>query len=155
MAETRVTIRKAGIRECQIIARFNQEMARETEGRLLDFDTVWAGVKAVIKDQHKGFYLVAEHPATGEIAGQMLITYEWSDWRNRSFWWIQSVYVKPEFRRQKIFGRLFGHVAELARFRRDVAGLRLYVEKHNQTAKQTYENLGMIQSGYDFFELEF
>ena len=112
-----------------------------------------AGVKAQLTDPARGIYHVAE--IRGKIVGQLLITYEWSDWRNGNFWWIQSVYVAPEFRGQGIFRALFSHVRSLARARKDVCGLRLYMDVHNGTARRAYERLGMVHTDYQVFELDF
>lgn len=146
-------IRKAVMGDVQVVAAYNREMARETEGLDLDYQEVVRGVKAVIKDGHKGFYLVALQGP--DILGQLLITPEWSDWRNRFFWWIQSVYVHPDHRNRNIFKRLFHHLTELASARRDIAGLRLYVEVNNRQAKSVYETLGMFRCGYDMYEYLF
>jgi GNAT superfamily N-acetyltransferase len=113
---------------------------------------VKAGVSAILADATKGLYYVAE--VDGEVAGQLMITYEWSDWRNGNLWWIQSVYVKQEFRRLGIFRRLFGHLQALARAQKDVRTLRLYMHKDNLTARRSYEMLGMSQTKYEVFELE-
>jgi ribosomal protein S18 acetylase RimI-like enzyme len=151
-----VSLRKAEIRDAQAIASFNVKMAAETEGKKLAPEVVLRGVKAVIKDPHKGFYLVAEiRKPEPCVVGQLMVTFEWSDWRNRNFWWIQSVYVETEHRGRGIFGQLFRHLEEMARWRKDVAGLRLYVEKHNQQAREIYESLGMVQTYYDMLEMEF
>jgi GNAT superfamily N-acetyltransferase len=98
----------------------------------------------------EGTYFVAEH--NGAVIGQLLITYEWSDWRNGNFWWIQSVYVAQEFRENGVFRGLFSHVEKLARSRRDVCGLRLYVEKNNRRAHQAYARLGMKHTHYEIYE---
>jgi len=150
-------VRAAVPADAPILADFNARMAWETENRQLEAVRVRAGVEALLDDPAKGLYFVAE-TALGEqtrITGQLLITYEWSDWRNATFWWIQSVYVAPEFRGQGVFRGLYGHVARLARGRRDVCGLRLYVERANQTAQQAYARLGMIRANYEMFELDF
>ena len=146
-----MTIRKAEIRDARTIADFNIKMAKETENKELDFETVLRGVKAIMKDAHKGFYLVAERK--GQILGQLMVTPEWSDWRNMYFYWIQSVYVPEESRKQGIFSALFHHLKDLALYKKSVAGLRLYVEVNNEGAKQTYEALGMHTPGYDMYEL--
>ena len=100
-----------------------------------------------------GFYLIAE--VEGRPAGQLLITTEWSDWRNGYFWWIQSVYVDVEYRRQGVYRALDSHVHSEARRRGDVCGLRLYVERNNQVAQQVYSSLDMHRSHYDLFEIDF
>lgn len=143
-------IRKAVLSDAKVIAEFNINLARETEHLRLDLKTVSAGVKALLKDTAKGIYFIAEDG--GEIAGQLSITYEWSDWRNGNFWWIQSVYVKEEFRGRGIFAALFEHVQALARREKDVRGLRLYMEKDNERARRAYQKLGLKQTYYQVFE---
>jgi ribosomal protein S18 acetylase RimI-like enzyme len=148
-----MTIRDAHPSDAEAIARFNVKMALETEGRELDADTINAGVAAVLNDVSKGRYWVAE--ANSEIVGQLMVTYEWSDWRNGRFWWIQSVYVRPDCRRKGVFSALYRHVEALARARPEVCGLRLYVEYENRRAQKTYESLGMISPGYQVMEVDF
>lgn len=125
-------------------------MAWETEGKALDGETVAHGVRAVLDDPSKGFYLVAERD--GEPVGGLMVTYEWSDWRNGAFWWIQSVYVEPDARRTGVFRALFASIREQARAAGAV-GLRLYVEVENRRAQHTYASLGMAQCPYHMFEL--
>jgi GNAT superfamily N-acetyltransferase len=146
-------IRPANRSDASFIADSNIRMAWETEHRQLDPQTVAAGVASALEDSNKGIYYVAE--ANGKPVGQMFITYEWSDWRNGNFWWIQSVYVLETFRSQGIFRALFEHVHALARARKDVCGLRLYVETDNAKAKQVYSKLGMHETDYDVFETDF
>ena len=98
----------------------------------------------------RGFYLVAE--VAGAVAGCLLITYEWSDWRNRMFWWIQSVYVKPEFRGRGVYTALDGKVRELAAREGNVCGFRLYVHKGNARAQEVYRSLGMEETAYLVYE---
>lgn len=128
-------------------------MAWETERRRLNRPRVRRGVSALLKDSAKGTYHVAE--TDGAVVGQLLITYEWSDWRNGNFWWIQSVYIAPEARRRGAFRALFQHVHKLAKSRRDVCGLRLYMHSENGRARKTYERLGMNRSDYEVFEKDF
>ena len=148
-----IDLREATASDAEVIAAFNAAMARETEGIALDRDRLAAGVRAVLDDRSKGFYLVAE--SQGEVVAQTLITYEWSDWRNGVFWWIQSVYVKPDFRGQGVFTRIYEHVAGLARESGNVCGLRLYVEHENERAQRTYERLGMRRTVYHMYEADF
>src|SRR5882672_226511 len=108
-------IRVANIKDVPVIADFNARLALETEGRRLDIDVVQAGVRALLDDSSRGTYFVAETQSAPAIAGQLLITYEWSDWRNGNFWWIQSVYVAARFRKHGIFRALFHHIHELAK----------------------------------------
>jgi GNAT superfamily N-acetyltransferase len=147
----KLNIRKAGLRDAETIARFNMLAAKETENMEIEPDTALRGAKAIIKDPHKGFYLAAE--TKGQIIGQLMVTNEWSDWRNKYFLWIQSVYVQEDHRKKGIFSALFHHLKEMASYRKDVAGLRLYVEKNNETAQTVYENLGMHKPGYDIYEV--
>jgi len=151
-----IVIRKAEPKDVESIADFNMKMAEETEGKKLNKDVVLRGVKAVVEDSHKGFYLIAERrDITARLVGQLLITFEWSDWRDKYFWWIQSVYVQKEYRNQKIFSQLYRCVIEMAKKRKDVSGLRLYVEKRNELAKRVYESLGMTKTSYEVYEIEF
>lgn len=143
-------IRKARLADCTVIADFNTRLAWETEKMRLNRQTIHLGVRAALKDAAKGTYFVAEQD--GEVIGQLLITNEWSDWRNGNFWWIQSVYVAAEYRQSGVFRALFAHVQKLAGTRRDVCGLRLYAEKNNHHAQKTYAKLGMAKTHYDIFE---
>ncbi len=147
----KINIRKAEFRDVETIAKFNTLNAKETEGMELEPETALKGAKAIIKDPHKGFYLVAE--TKGEIVGQLMVTYEWSDWRNKYFFWIQSVYVREDYRKKGIFSALFHHLKDLARYKKNVAGLRLYAEKSNEIAREVYEEIGMIIPPYDMYEM--
>ena len=145
-------IREAALSDAPIIADFNVRLAEESEALRLDTAIVRTGVAAVLKDPAKGTYYVAV--VEGAVAGQLMITYEWSDWRNGQIWWIQSVFVKPEFRRAGVFRALYNHVQTLARTRKDVCSLRLYVHAENTRASQSYERLGMTRTHYEIFELD-
>ena len=146
-------IRPAAAADAGAIAEFNSAMATETEGLDLDRDRLARGVRAVIDDASKGFYLLAE--IGGRVAGQMMITFEWSDWRDGDFWWIQSVYVHPEFRSRGVFRQLYNHAAERAKADPAVCGLRLYVHAANRGAQKTYERLGMSRTSYGVYEVDF
>src|SRR5262249_48805353 len=143
----KINIRQATLAHAPIIAQFNAQLALETEHRELDLQRILKGVEALLSDPAKGAYFVAE--ADGTPVGQLLLTYEWSDWRNGNFWWIQSVYVSQTFRARGIFTALFQHVHELAAQRDDVCGLRLYVEDQNKRAQRTYERLGLKRTPYE------
>jgi len=147
------TIRMAGPEDGVCLAEFNRTMARETENRELPEAVIKAGVSHLLEHPEYGFYIVAE--VGGRVAGCLLITYEWSDWRDGLFWWIQSVYVHPDFRRQGIYRRLHTFVREQARQRGGVCGIRLYVEKDNQAAQNAYATLGMLKTPYLIFEETF
>jgi GNAT superfamily N-acetyltransferase len=148
-----VVIRSAHRGDAADIARFNAAMAVETEGRTLAPTTLRAGVDAVLADPAHGFYLVAE--AGGTVAACLMITFEWSDWRNGQWWWLQSVYVDAPYRRQGVFSALHAEVERRARASAGVIGLRLYVERDNAAAQRTYAVLGMHDAGYRIFEREF
>lgn len=141
-----ITVREARAEDADIIAGYNSDMAAETEDKTLDPDRIGPGVAAVLADASRGRYWVAE--IDGCIVGQLMVTYEWSDWRNGDIWWIQSVYVRPESRRHGIFRALYRHVESLAAATPGVIGLRLYVETDNMRAQQTYESLGMVKPNY-------
>lgn len=148
-----ITIREATPADAGKIARYNQLMAMETEKKLLHPETVEKGVSMLLSRPDKGFYLIAE--SVEGLVGQCMVTYEWSDWRCGDFWWIQSVYVLPEFRRNGIFTALYQHILKRASSTDLVAGIRLYVEKQNTTAQQTYISLGMDHAHYAMLERDF
>ena len=135
------------------ISDFNIAMALETEGKPLDSETVHGGVRAVLSRNDLGFYVVAEH--RDKPVGQLLISYEWSDWGNAFFWWIQSVYVAPEYRHQGVYKALHEYVSKAAGSQGDVCGIRLYVDKDNKIAQGVYARLGMSETNYDMYEIEF
>jgi GNAT superfamily N-acetyltransferase len=146
-----MNIRKAVGGDAAVITDFNIRLAQESEGLHLDLGTVTQGVAALLKDPSKGTYFVAETPEAG-LVGQLMITYEWSDWRNGNIWWIQSVYVRPEFRGGGVFKALFDHVERLARESGEVCSLRLYMERDNDKARRAYAKMGMHEGGYVVFE---
>ncbi|MCG3180244.1 MAG: hypothetical protein BIFFINMI_02602 [Phycisphaerae bacterium] len=148
-----VRVRPATEADVESLVAFNMAMANETEGRQLDPATLRAGVRAVFDRPQRGFYLIAE--CDGRTAGGLLITFEWSDWRNADWWWIQSVYVEPAFRRRGIYRAMHRHVQGLARADGGVRGVRLYVECDNASAQDTYRALGMERVNYLMFQAEF
>lgn len=148
-----ITIRLAEPADAEFLVRGNASMALETEHLSLDLDRLRDGVHALFDDPSRGLYYIAD--VDGRRAGQMMITYEWSDWRNGVFWWIQSVWVEPELRGRGIFKALYAHVEALARAREGVCGLRLYVEQDNHRAQATYERCGMTRTAYQMFEDDF
>ena len=145
-----MNIRIAAGEDAAALVEFNQAMALETEGKRLDAQILKRGVEAVFSDERKGFYIVAE--THGKIVGGLMITYEWSDWRASWFWWIQSVYIAPEFRGTGVYRKLYEFVVVKAKGRGDVCGFRLYVEKENAAARAVYEKLEMEQSHYFMYE---
>ena len=148
-----ILVRPAKPGDLITLVEFNSAMALETEGRNLDPGSLQAGVAAVLEDSHKGFYLLAERQ--GNPIGQLLVTSEWSDWRNAYFWWIQSVYVMPEHRRLGVYRALDRQVRVQAKQRGNVCGVRLYVDRQNHGAQKVYSRLGMFPSNYDMYEVEF
>ncbi len=145
-----ITIRTATECDIEHIARFNSDMALETEGIELLPEVILQGARTLVNDEKLGFYLVAE--TDNRIVASLMVTTEWSDWRNGQFWWIQSVYVIPEFRRQGLYSRLYSKVKSLADENRNVCGYRLYVEKNNNAAQSAYENVGMHETEYKMYE---
>ena len=152
LSDGRTTVRRATVDDLPVIVRFNAAMALETENRRLDEPTLRRGVEAALNDRRRCAYFVAEIADT--VVGQTMITFEWSDWRNRWFWWLQSVYVRPENRGRGVFRALHEHICAACRAEPDTAGLRLYVEKQNKRARKTYLRLGMVLASYDMFELD-
>lgn len=148
-----ITLRAARREDAEGIARCNVALAKETEHFDLDFERTLQGVRAMFDDPSKGFYLLAE--SGGAVAGQLMITYEWSDWRNGVFWWFQSVYVHPEHRRSGVFRALYERIVSDARSAGNVCGLRLYVERENERAREVYRALGMKSTVYDLMEVDF
>ena len=153
MLEPATFVRPATARDLAVLVDFNAALARETEAKALDRTTLERGVAALLADGSKGQYFVAERD--GMVVGALCITYEWSDWRNAVFWWIQSVYVREEARRQGVYTALYGDVERRARASADVCGLRLYVDHDNERAQSVYAALGMRESHYRFFEIDF
>ena len=143
-------IRRAMSQDADELAEFNISMARETEGVDLIPEVIAAGVRAMIDNPQMGFYLVVE--LDNGIQASLMVTTEWSDWRNGMFWWIQSVYVRPQYRRQGLYRELYARVKEMADQEPSVCGFRLYVERENRAAQLTYASLGMSETEYRLFE---
>lgn len=146
----RFEIRPATASDGEVIADFNCRLASETEGKHLDAQTVLAGVANLLNDDRRGRYFVACQD--NQIIGQLMHTFEWSDWRNGDIWWLQSVYVHPDFRRQGVFRALMQHLEKLAEDSPGVVGLRLYVENGNSRAQLTYESLAFSDAAYRVME---
>jgi GNAT superfamily N-acetyltransferase len=143
-------IRQAKQTDAESIVEFQLAMALETEQLALDEPTVVKGVAAVMADPSKGIYYVAE--IHGQIVGSLLTTFEWSDWRNGTVLWIQSVYVRPEFRKRSVFSALYKHIREKVAANTDLRGIRLYADKTNTSAHGVYKHLGMSAEHYQMFE---
>ena len=153
-----ISIRNATRADIDRIAEFQQAMALETENRTLDPSVSTPGITAIFDDPLKGFYIVAvsssDEGSAGEVVGSLLITYEWSDWSNANHWWIQSVYVDAAWRRKGVYRTMYEHILALTRDRSDICSIRLYVERTNTIAQQTYKTLGMSHSHYDMYEMD-
>jgi len=147
-----IKIRKAIIEDLETIVKFNYNLAKQTEDKELDLEILTKGVIAMLSDTSKGQYYVYE--IDGKVVGQIMNTYEWSDWRNGTFLWVQSVYVDEEYRRKGIFKKLYNHVKQICDNDEKIAGIRLYVEKENFNAKATYKSLGMDECNYHMYEYE-
>lgn len=145
-----ILIRKGTFNDVNSIVEFNISIAKETENIELIPEVIHAGVEKLINNENLGYYLVAE--VENKIAGSLMVTTEWSDWRNGQFWWIQSVYVDRNWRRKGIYRMLYEEVKRLAENNENVCGYRLYVEKENTTAQATYDNVGMTETHYKMYE---
>jgi GNAT superfamily N-acetyltransferase len=154
-----VIVRRATMSDRKIVVSFNAALASETENRVLDVRILQLGVEALLQDPHKGWYAVAEKLLDCDqriVVGQILVTFEWSDWRNGNFWWLQSLYVHPDHRQQGIFRKLYDYVQAQAHLNREgICGFRLYVEENNHQAHQAYANLGFQETAYHMYEKEF
>ncbi|KUG19191.1 MAG: GNAT family N-acetyltransferase [Methanomicrobiaceae archaeon] len=153
MKNARVRLRRAGPGDAAAIAEHNLILSVETETRRLDPATVRCGVEAVLSDPAKGFYVLAE--SGGRIAGQCMVTFEWSDWRCGYFWWIQSVFVQEAYRRTGVFSRIFEAIDREARKRPDVVGIRLYADRDNLAALEAYRSLGLRTTRYLLLERDY
>ncbi|RII33990.1 GNAT family N-acetyltransferase [Clostridium chromiireducens] len=150
--ETFGKIRKAEIRDLETVVKFNYNLAKETEDKELDLEILSQGVKSILTDSSKGQYYVYE--VDNKVVGQIMYTYEWSDWRNGTFLWVQSVYVDADYRKKGIYKKLYHNVKNICDNDENIAGIRLYVEKENVNAKATYKSLGMCECNYHMYEYE-
>ncbi len=148
-----LVVRLAHEGDIETLAEFNQGLALETENRVLSGEILRSGVRHLLARPQYGFYLVAE--CGGAVAGCLMITFEWSDWRDGVYWWVQSVYVRPEFRGQGVYRALYAAMKSRAASLPEVCGCRLYVEEHNHRAKEVYTRLGMKPTGYQVYEALF
>jgi len=145
-----IDYREATPSDVSVIVDFQVAMARETEELDLDREVCTRGVQAVFDDDSRGRYFLAQ--SDGMVIASLMITYEWSDWRNGKVWWIQSVYVRPEFRKQRVYAGLYEHVQRLVLADDSVRGIRLYVDRRNTSAQSVYTKLGMNGEHYQVFE---
>jgi ribosomal protein S18 acetylase RimI-like enzyme len=145
-----IRIRPATAGDAEALVDFAAAMALETERKVLLRDVISTGVHHLLAHPGMGFYLIAE--SDGEVAGSLMVTTEWSDWRNGNFWWVQSVYVRPEFRRRGVYRQLYEYLQKRAAEDPAVCGFRLYVERDNLRAQATYRAAGMEQTHYILFE---
>ncbi|MGH8496404.1 MAG: GNAT family N-acetyltransferase [Gammaproteobacteria bacterium] len=148
-----VEIRQATIADIDIVVDYNARLAEETENMRLDRERLRRGVTTILGDRSKGLYFLAE--IGGKTVGQISVTFEWSDWRNGNFWWLQSVYIEEAYRGRGILKQLFNYLMALPEVNTSVRGLRLYVEKSNESASAAYRRLGFEPAHYDMMELGF
>jgi len=156
-----LSVRMGQDKDADALVRFNMALAWETERKQLSLPLVNKGVQTLLKNPQYGFYVVAEtcppyrtlgRRESSEIIGSLMVTFEWSDWRCALFWWIQSVYVKPEFRQRGVFRRLYEYLKDKASRESNVCGFRLYVQRSNRTALSTYDKVGMKKTSYAVYE---
>lgn len=145
-----MNIRAAQISDLEQLVDFQITMALESENLHLDKDILQQGILSVLNDKTKGSYFVVEDE--NNLIASLLITYEWSDWRNKIVWWIQSVFVVPEFRQKGVFKKLYNHIQAIVENDDTICGLRLYVDKQNIRAQNVYRNIGMNGEHYQVFE---
>jgi ribosomal protein S18 acetylase RimI-like enzyme len=151
-------VRRATMADVDALVAFNHAMAAESEAKALDLAKLRAGIEALLAHPDEGHYLIAWPASPGERherAGALMVTFEWSDWRNGRFWWIQSVFVPPQWRRRGVYSALHAHVRDAAHADSRACGLRLYVEHENTGAMATYRSLGMVETHYRLYEEEF
>ena len=148
-----ISIREGSISDTPTIAKFQQQMALETESKILKESTIRQGVESVLKCPNKGFYIIAE--TDSQVIGSLLVTFEWSDWRNGWFFWIQSVFVDAKYRRQGVYRVMHSEVIRRTKESGNCRGIRLYVEKDNRNAQKVYKTLGMHETDYYLYEEEF
>lgn len=152
-----LNVRLARPDDAATIASFSAAMALETEGRRLDLGRLHLGTIALIETPARGFFIVAEleQDHRCQLLGQLMVTYEWSDWRNGVFWWVQSVYVAPAWRRRGVYRTIHDYTIALAQADPQVCGVRLYVEQDNRTAQTVYQRVGLAPAGYAVYEQDF
>lgn len=150
-------VRPARESDLETILQYSTAMAKETEGRPLDTTTLRAGIIALMRSPKHGSFILAERACEGRQSpvGQLMITYEWSDWRNGEFWWVQSVYVHPAWRRQGVYRAMHRYILDQAKQQTNICGIRLYVERNNPTAQTVYQRMGLSPTGYLVYEQDF
>ncbi|MDH3644123.1 MAG: GNAT family N-acetyltransferase [Gammaproteobacteria bacterium] len=153
MKSSNVSVRSANEADVATLVAFNRAMAAESEDKGLQEEVLERGVRYLLAHPAEGFYLVAE--ADGLLAGTLMVTFEWSDWRDGRFWWIQSVYVSPDHRRMGVYSALHQAVRSRAAGDPQACGIRLYVERENLGAQATYQSLDMVETAYRLYEEEF
>jgi ribosomal protein S18 acetylase RimI-like enzyme len=152
-APTDIDVRPATTADAEMLVEFNRAMAAESEDKGLDLAILGRGVAYLLAHPAEGFYLIAERG--GQVAGSLMVTFEWSDWRCGRFWWIQSVYVVPGQRRRGVYRQMHRRVRRQAMEDPMACGLRLYVERDNGGAMATYRALDMVETHYRVYEEEF
>lgn len=152
-----IVVRQAGFGDVETLIEFSAAMAQETEGRCLDRDRLRNGTRAVLNTPERGFFLVAEvhDQDRPRLAGQLMVTFEWSDWRNGVFWWVQSVYVDQTYRRQGVYRAMHAEIVAKAATDPQVCGIRLYAEQNNHEAQTVYQRVGLVPAGYVVYEQDF
>ena len=152
-----IVVRQAGYADVDVLVEFSAAMAQETEGRRLDRDRLRNGTLAVLDAPERGFFIVAEilDRDRSQLAGQLMVTFEWSDWRNGVFWWVQSVYVDQAWRRQGVYRAMHAAIVARATANPQVCGIRLYAEQNNHEAQAVYQRVGLVSSGYVIYEQDF
>jgi GNAT superfamily N-acetyltransferase len=152
-----IIVRSARQEDLSSIVAFSAAMALETEGRRLDQARLREGTLSLLAAPERGFFMVAELPEVERhrLVGQLMITFEWSDWRNAVFWWVQSVYVAPAWRRRGVYRTMHDHIVAQAKADPQVCGIRLYVERENRTAQTVYQHVGLAPSAYAVYEQDF
>lgn len=143
-------VREATSHDIPTLLDFQLKMALETENVTLEISALTLGVQKMFKDPTKGRYYVAEE--NDEVIGCLMTTYEWSDWRNGTILWIQSVYVPKEHRGKGVYKELYNFIKQMVEVDPDITGIRLYVDKTNHSAQQVYKKLGMNGEHYATFE---
>lgn len=147
-----MNIRLATFEDIETITGFQMAMALETEELELDRETLRSGIEAALKDEQKGRIYVAEECSGGKVTGSLMITFEWSDWRNGWIWWIESLYVLPEYRKNGVFKEMYSSIKSRVLADEQIKGLRLYVDKRNTRAQKVYEAIGMSGEHYTTYE---